>query len=278
MTYSLRHAPKMALIYLVAIVLVIFQLGPFVWQIITSLKYDRDLESLPPVLPPGVTSIHYHRLFVDPNFLHYMLNSAVVAIGTTLLALAVGSMAAFAIARTPVLLKGPLMGVFLVASMFPQIAVVGPLFKLVHSWNLYNTYGALIFTYMLFALPLSVWLLHGFFRAIPRELDEAAMVDGCSTLRIYWMVDLPLVRTGLVTAGLLIFITAWNEFLLALTFTDTASAQTIPVGIALLPQLFYVPWGDIAAASVVVTLPLAVLVLVFQDYIVGGVTQGAVKG
>jgi ABC-type glycerol-3-phosphate transport system permease component len=162
--------------------------------------------------------------------------------------------------------------------MFPQIAVVSPLYNLIKQLGLYNSHMGLIFSYTLFGLPLSVWLLYGFFKNLPREIEEAAFVDGCGFFRTYWQISLPLIAPGLATAGLLVFIAAWNEFLFAITFTNNVDAQTIPVGIAMMPQMFFVPWGDMAATSILVTLPLIILVLVFEKKLTKGIVGGAVKG
>jgi multiple sugar transport system permease protein len=263
---------------LFAFLVVVIQIAPFLWQVITSLKLDRDLATLPPILPKELTSVHYARLFVNSPFYQYIINSAIVALGVTILCLFIGSMAAYSIARLPIKGKGVILAIFLGTSMFPQISVVGPLFLLIKQVGLYNNYLGLIFSYALFGLPLSVWLLYGFFNDLPKELEEAAAVDGCSPAHTYWRIALPLVTPGLVTAGLLVFIAAWNEFLFAITFTNNIKTQTIPVGMAMFPQMFYVPWGDLAAASVLVTLPLIILVLIFEKKLTKGLTGGAVKG
>lgn len=262
---------------LLLITIVVFNIGPFVWQIISSFKLDRDLSTLPPLLPPEITLDHYTNV-LNSTFVKFITNSTVVAIGVTLLCLIFGSMAAYAIARLPIKGKGITLSLFLATSMFPQIAVITPLYSLIRSLGLYNTPVGLIFSYMLFCLPLCVWLLVGFFRELPQGLEEAAAVDGCGTLRTYWQIALPLAMPGLVTAGLLCFIASWNEFLIALTLTNNINAQTIPVGIALFPQMFFVPWGDMSAAAVVVTLPLILLVIIFESKLTKGLTGGALKG
>jgi ABC-type glycerol-3-phosphate transport system permease component len=259
------------------VAVVLFNIGPFLWQIITSLKLDRDLNTLPPLLPPEPTLIHYANV-MKSNFIRFILNSSIVSFGVTVICLLLGSMASYAVARLPIKGKGFILGLFLATSMFPQIAVISPIYALMKDIHLYNTYYGLIIAYMIFCLPLCVWLLHGFFKELPQELEEACAVDGCGAVRAYWQVMLPLVMPGLVTAGLLVFIASWNEFLLALTLTSNIKAQTIPVGIALFPQTFYVPWGDVSAASVVVTLPLILLVVLFENKLTKGLVGGAVKG
>jgi ABC-type glycerol-3-phosphate transport system permease component len=256
---------------------IIFNVGPFLWQIITSFKLDRDLNSLPPLLPPQFTLIHYKNV-LHSSFIQFITNSSIVAISVTLICLLLGSMASYSIARLPIRGKGLALGLFLATSMFPQIAVVIPLYSFIKQIGFYNTYTGLIISYMLFCLPLSVWLLYGFFRDLPRDLEEAAAVDGCDIVRMYWQIALPLVMPGIVSAGLLVFIASWNEFLLALTLTTNIQSQTIPVGIALFPQMFYVPWGDMSVASIVVTLPLILIVILFENKLTKGLIGGAVKG
>ena len=162
--------------------------------------------------------------------------------------------------------------------MFPPIATVSPLYLIIRELGLRDTWWALIITYTTFTLPMSIWILSSFFREVPDELYQAAKVDGCSPFQVFYKVFLPLAGPGIFATAILVFIFSWNEFLYALTFTSTTASRTIPVGIALFPGLHEMPWGDIAAASVVVTLPLIILVLVFQRRIIEGLTAGAVKG
>jgi len=169
-------------------------------------------------------------------------------------------------------------GLVLAVSMFPQISVVSPLFLLLRSLRLIDTYPGLILPYLTFALPLTVWLLVGFFRQLPAELEEAAMVDGASRLRIFWEVVVPVALPGLAATAILTFLYCWNEFLFALSFTLGPERQTVPVAIALFRGRYQVPWGQILAAAIVATAPVAALVLVFQRKIVQGLTAGAVKG
>ena len=253
-------------------------LGPFLWQAVTSLKPDAELTHLPPVLPAEPTLAHYRAVLSGTPFLHIIANSAVVASCTTLLSLAVGSLAAFGLAKLQVRFKGLVLLFVLSASMFPPIATVSPLYLIIRSLGLRDTLWALIMTYTTFTLPLTVWVLTNFFRRIPDEIYRATRVDGCSPFQSFIRVMVPLASPGIVTAGILVFIFSWNEFLFALTFTATESSRTIPVAIALFPGLHEVPWGDIAAASVLVTIPLVILVFAFQRRIVEGLTAGAVKG
>jgi len=174
--------------------------------------------------------------------------------------------------RVPILL-----GV-LAVSMFPQISVVASIYTMLQQLGLLNTYAGLVIPYNTFALPLAIWILASFFRGVPAELEQASQTDGSTRLGALVRVILPLSAPGLFTTAILVFITAWNEFLFALTYTSSIEHQTIPVGIALLPAMYAIPWGDIAAASVIVTMPLVILVLICQRWIVRGLTAGALKG
>ena len=260
------------------VLLALYCLAPFLWQVVTSLKPAAELTSLPPLLPTRVSFEHYAAIFTGHPLMRLIANSAIVAAGTTALALVVGALAAYAAAVLRVRGRAGILGVVLAVSMFPPIATVSPLFLLLNALGLRDTLAALILTYSSFSLPLAVWLLASFFDALPRELYIAARVDGCSAFGALWRVILPLAAPGLAAAALLVFIFAWNEFLFALSFTATEASRTLPVGIALFPGLHEVPYGEIAAASVVATLPVVALAFAFQRRIVEGLTTGAVKG
>ncbi len=257
---------------------VLWSLGPLCWQIATSLKPDNEIMRLPPILPIHPSFTHYTAVFTSSSFLRVIANSAAVASLSTLLSICAGSLAAFGLAKLQVRFKSLILLFVLSASMFPPIATVSPLYLIIRVIGLRDTWGALIATYTSFSLPLSVWVLTHFFREIPDELYRASRVDGCSLFQSFIRVMLPLAAPGIFTAAVLVFIYSWNEFLFALTFTATPNSRTIPVAIALFPGLHEVPWGDIAAASIIVTAPLIVLVLLFQRRIVEGLTAGAVKG
>jgi multiple sugar transport system permease protein len=269
---------KRAGLYLQLAVLALWCLGPFLWALDTSLKPDAQLTRLPPLLPEPPVAGHYLAIFRDYPLWHIIFNSAIVAVATTLLALAVGTLAAFALARLPLKGKGLLLAGVLSVSMFPPIATVSPLYLVIQKLGLRDTLAALILTYTTFSLPLAIWVLTHFIRDLPGELYLAARVDGCTAFQAFRRVLLPLCAPGLVATGLLVFIFSWNEFLYALTFTATVSSRTVPVAIAMFPGLHEVPWGEIAAASIVVTLPIVVLAFAFQRRIVEGLTAGSVKG
>ena len=258
--------------------IVLFCLGPIVWQFLTSVTPTEQLLVLPPLLPTSIDLSHYVKVFEGRPFGRIMLNSAFVASATTLVAITIGSLAAYALAVLRVRGSKLFLITLLSISMFPPIATVSPLYLLIRSLGLRDTYFALIFPYATFALPLSIWVLANFFHAIPLELQDAARIDGCTTFQAFRRIFLPLGAPGISTAGILVFIYSWNEFLFALTFTSTEKSQTIPVGIALFPGLHEIPWGEIAAATMIVTFPLLLLVFFFQRRIVSGLIAGAVTG
>lgn len=260
------------------ILLVIYCFGPYLWQFITSLKPNYELTKIPPVFPERPTIIHYISIFKGHPFSRIILNSVIVASSTTILSLLIGSLCAFGLAKLRVRYKTLILGFILSVSMFPPIATVSPLYIIIRALGLRDTWWALIITYTTFSLPLSTWILTNFYREIPDDICLAARVDGCSPFQVFYKLFLPLSAPGIVTTAILVFIFSWNEFLFALTFTSTAVSRTIPVAIALFPGIHEVPWGDIAAASVVVTIPLIIFVLAFQRRIIEGLTAGAVKG
>lgn len=260
------------------LIVLLYCAGPLLWQLLTSLKFDAEITRLPPILPSAVTMDHYRAIFADADFLKIIGNSAAVALCATVLSLVLGSLAAFSIAKLKVRFKNLILLFVLSASMFPPIATVSPLYLIIRALGIRDTWTALILTYTSFSLPLSIWILTNFFRRVPHEIYQAARVDGCSPLQAFTKIMLPLASPGIVTTAILVFIFSWNEFLFALTFTVTTASRTVPVAIALFPGLHEIPWGDIAAASVVVTTPLILLVLFFQRRIVEGLTAGAVKG
>jgi ABC-type glycerol-3-phosphate transport system permease component len=221
---------------------------------------------------------HYRALFEQREFWIPIRNSIVVAGMTTLLAVAVGAPCAYAIARLRFRGKAVILAGVLAVSMFPQVSIVSPLFLVLRAAGLINTFPGLVIPYLTFAMPLSVWLLVGFFRQLPLEIEEAAMMDGASRVRAFWSVVVPLARPGLTTTAILTFLYCWNEFLFALSFTLGPERHTVPVAIALFRGQYQVAWGQVLAGAVVATIPVALLVLVAERRIVAGLTAGAVKG
>jgi multiple sugar transport system permease protein len=259
--------------------IVVFCLFPFYWLVNTSLKTGPDLSGSD-LVPPSPTLDNYDSIFQDANFTKALRNSAIVALVTTALALIVGSFCAYALARLRIKRKFLILAVVLSISTFPQIAIAAPIFKLWRDVGLYDTIPGLVIPYLTFALPLTIYILTSFFKEIPRDLEEAALVDGATNFEAFRKVVVPLAAPGLATAGILTFIAAWNEFLLAITLTSSTDARTVPAAIAFFTgsTQFEQPLGTISAASVVISIPLILLVLFFQKRIVAGLTAGAVKG
>lgn len=263
---------------LVLVLLVLASAFPFYWAIVASVTPEARLFQSPSLWPAQPISDHYRALFTQRNFWLPIRNSLVVAGATTAFCVALGALCAYALARLQFRGKSAILGLVLAVGMFPQISVISPLYLLLRELHLINTYPGLVLPYLTFAMPLTVWLLVGFFRQLPAELEEAAMVDGAGRLRAFWEVIVPLAVPGIATTAILTFVYSWNEFLFALSFTLGPERQTVPVAIALFRGQYQVPWGQILAAAVIATAPVTLLVLAFQRRIVQGLTAGAVKG
>ena len=260
--------------------LIVFEsVFPFYYAVITSFKKGTEIFQIN-YFPTSFSLENYVDVFTPGTFLRNLANSLFISGAVVLLALFLAVTAAYALSRVRFRGRGLLLMTILSVSMFPQIAVLAGLFELVRFFGLFNTVWALIFAYTIFTLPFTVWVLTTFMRDLPIEIEEAAIVDGATPWIIITKVFLPLMWPALVTTGLLAFIAAWNEFLYALTFTADSAHRTVPVAIALLSGAseHEVPWGPIMAASVIVTVPLIVLVLIFQRKIISGLTAGGVKG
>jgi trehalose/maltose transport system permease protein len=267
------------LFYLLVAVIIFVSVFPFYYAIVTSLKTGTAL-FMPDLWPKAASLANSVQVLTTGSFPRNLLNSLVIASVVVALSLLLGITAAYALARVAFRGRKVILFAILSVSMFPQLAVLAGLFELVRATHLINTPFALIFSYMIFTLPFTVWVLTTFVRDLPLEIEEAAIVDGATPWVIISKVFLPLMWPALVTTGLLAFIGAWNEFLFALTFTSNNDQRTVPVAIALLGGAsdFEIPWGQIMAASVIVTVPLVILVLIFQRKIVSGLTAGGVKG
>ena len=251
---------------------------PLYWTLVASLSSEAQLFEGIGLLPSAPVLDHYRALFEQREFWIPIRNSLVVAGATTLLCVSVGGLCAYALARLRFRGKTPLLAAVLAVSMFPQVSIVSPLYLLLRALGLIDSYPGLVFPYLTFAMPLTIWLLVGFFRQLPPELEEAARVDGAGRLRTLFEVVVPLSAPAIATTAILTFVYCWNEFLFALSFTLGPERQTVPVAIALFRGQYQVPWGQVLAAAVVATAPVALLVLAFQRRIVQGLVSGAVKG
>ena len=273
------NAVKKTGFYALVVFIVLFSIFPFYYAILTSLKSGTALFRIN-YIPVDFSLANYTNVLTNGVFPLNILNSVIVAVTVVVISLFLAVTAAYALSRINFRGRGLLLLTILAVSMFPQIAVLAGLFEMVRWMGLYNSLFSLIFAYMIFTLPFTVWVLTTFMRDLPIEIEEAAIVDGASPFTIVMRVFLPLMWPALVTTGLLAFIAAWNEFLFALTFVSNNSTRTVPVAIALLSGASEqeIPWGTIMAASVIVTVPLIVLVLIFQRKIISGLTAGGVKG
>lgn len=265
--------------YALVLVIVVIAVFPFYYAVVTSFKTGTALFEVD-YLPTSFDLTNYIEVLSNKNFARSIWNSVLIAGATVGFAMFLAVTASYALARVRFRGRGFLLMSILAVSMFPQIAVLAGLFELVRALGIYNTPWAMILSYTIFTLPFTVWVLTTFMRDLPVEIEEAAIIDGATPWNIITQVFLPLMWPALVTTGLLAFIGAWNEFLFALTFTASETQRTVPVAIALLTgsSEFETPWGTLMAASVIVTVPLIILVLIFQRKIVAGLTAGGVKG
>jgi multiple sugar transport system permease protein len=269
---------KKALLTIAIAVTAVYSLTPFLWFVLASWKTPAQLTAMPPVVVPAFHWGFYRSALTTYGLLGYIRNSVIVAAATTAVSIVIGSLAAYALTR----FRSAWLRFYLIAllcvSMFPQIAVAGPVWRILDAVGWLNSFPGIIVAYISFSLPLAIWILATFFKELPYEIEEAALIDGCSRLGALRRVVLPLAAPAIFTAGLLVFIYAWNEFFFALIILTSPALQTLPVGIALFPGEYTMPWGELAAASTIATLPLIALTLLFQRRIVGGLSAGAVKG
>jgi multiple sugar transport system permease protein len=271
------------LLWTAVVLTVLFSLGPPMWELLTSIKTNEAITADPTVYFPSLDQLtveHYVELFRRNDFYIYIFNSALVAIVSTVLCLGIGAPAAYALARLRIPGERVVLTCVLVVTLFPYILLFLGLLELVRAAGLANNYLALIIPYTAINMPLTILVMRSFFQQLPKDLEDSAKVDGYNIVQMLWQIVLPLTLPALVTTGILAFIFAWNEFIFALTFITRESMKTIPVAAAQLggTSLFEIPYGPLAAATVVGTLPLVLLVLFFQRKIVQGLTSGSVKG
>jgi len=272
---------KKIILWLGVILLLIFVMLPILWQILTSLKVNDEIQAVPNVyIPSEITLKHYIELFQRKPFIFYILNSALVSIVSTVLCLAIGSPAAYALARLKLPGEQIILGFVLVVTLFPYVLLFLGLLEIIRYVGLGNNYLALIIPYTAINLPLTILVMRSFFQQLPKDLEDAAKIDGYKTIPMLLNIVLPMTVPALVTTGILTFIFAWNEYIFALTFITRETMKTIPVATAQLggATVFEIPYGAIAAATILGTIPLVLLVLFFQRRIVQGLTAGAVQG
>lgn len=274
-----RSFAASAVIFVCAVVLVVVAVFPFLWMAVSSIKVLKELYTIPPTwLPEHPTLRNYAHVLFDSNIPRYFLNSVVISVGSTVLAMALAIFASYGFARFRFRGKTFYQSFVLVGQLLPTAAIIVPLFVTLRYLHLVNTYLGLILVYMIITLPLSVWMLTSYFKAIPVELEEAAIIDGASRLGVLFRITLPLSIPGLVAVMVYAFVTTWNEFIFALCFAQDASVKTLPIGLAEFSTEFNTDWGAVMAASMIMTVPIAVLFLSMQKLFVGGLMAGATKG
>ncbi|AKF11427.1 carbohydrate ABC transporter permease [Sandaracinus amylolyticus] len=258
------------------VLLLLAMAAPLALALVASLRPESELQGASTAIT--LTLEHYRALFTEHHFVRPILNSLFVAACTTALAVPLATACAYALARMPFRGRGAVLALVLAVTMFPQVSIVSPLYLLLRAVGLVDTYPGLVLPYLTFAMPLAVWLLVGHLRALPRELEEAAFVDGASRLRTLVEIVAPPALPGIVTTAILTFVYCWNELLFALAFTVGDDHRTVPVAIALFRGQYQVPWGEILAGAIVASLPVVLLVLAVSRRVVSGLTGGGVKG
>jgi multiple sugar transport system permease protein len=269
----------MPLRLIAAAILIVNGLFPALWILFTSLKGEAELVRKPITWWPDLPTLdNYIRAFSDQPLLLFLFNSFMVALLSTIATLFVSVLAAYALARLNLRFRDLILSAIIAVSTFPLVTLLVPLFEIMRAVNLLNTWAALVVPYVVLSLPVCTLILVSFFESIPRDLENAAMVDGCTRVGALFKVVVPLSAPGVFTAGILAFVNSWDEFLLALSFNSNPALRTLPVGITLYQGEFAFPWPVISAALVVGIVPLAVLIVVFQERVVSGLTSGGLKG
>ena len=270
---------KRIFIYIMSIIVILFFVFPLFWQISSSLKPPGELYKMPLVwVPTKPYFLRYLNVLRGTPILSGLRNSFIVAFITTIINLFLGSLCAYSISRIRIPGRRVIMRLILILSLLPGITILVPMYQVMVSLRLLNTYAALIIIYTGTSLPFAVWFLVNYFKTIPDELEDAALIDGCTYTQVLYRIFFPIAKPAMASIGLLCFIGCWNEYLFAVVFTQTEAMRTAPVILDLLQGLHDVPWGDLTTAATIMTLPIVILVLLCQKFIVGGLTTGAVKG
>jgi multiple sugar transport system permease protein len=270
---------RRAMIILAGLIVAANGFFPALWILFTSFKTEVELMRIPiTIIPQAPTIENYIRVFVDQPILRFLFNSVVVAVLSTLLCVGCSALAAYALVRLRLPGAGVILSVMLAIAMFPLISMMVPLFQVMRDLGLLNTWWALIFPHAVLSMPVCTLVLISFFQDIPRDLENAAMIDGCSRLGALWHVVIPLTAPGVFTAGILAFVNSWDEFLLALTLSPRVVSRTLPVGITLYQGEFSFPWPIISAALIVAIVPICIVIAIFQERVVSGLTSGGMKG
>jgi multiple sugar transport system permease protein len=268
-----------AFVVFALVLLVVNGVYPMVWVFLSSFKNDIELQSSPiQYLPQSWALTNYEQVFVQQPFLRYFFNSVFVAGISTLICVTIAALAGYAIARVNLPQRRLIQTLIVAASIFPVVSLIVPLYQMMRTFGWFGNYLSLVVPYAAFSLPISILTLTAFFQGIPKDLEDAAMVDGCSRFGALWRVIVPLAAPGVATASILAFVNSWNEFLLALTFASNQATRTVPPAVSLYQGEFTFPWGIISAAITIAIIPIIAIILVFQQKIISGLTAGSVKG
>ena len=270
---STRYILMALQILLAAVVLL-----PFFWMFSVSLKPPAEPFAIPARLWPDNPTVDNYVTAFRPEFRTYFLNSLVVSLSTVAITVTLGLLAAYSFTRAQLAVMSVLIGLVVLAQMFPHSAIIIPIYKMMRGANLLNTYWSLILAYVSVTLPVAIWMLRGFLMKLPVSLEESAAVDGATPLRVFWDIVVPLSRPGLIATAVYVLIVTWQEFLFALSFTSTKEMRTLPVGLNDFIGQYGIRYGELMASSVMVSLPVMAVFFFLQRYFVAGITAGAVKG
>lgn len=273
-----RRSAARALLYPTAALVGLFSVGPFLWMVLTAIKPQHEISTKEPVFWPSEVVLERFASLFGGDFSRYLFNSFLVAAATVVIGVTIAALAGYALARFDLPMKRYLLLVMLSVQMFPLVVLIIPMFMVMRSLDLLDTYFALIISYLAFTTPLATWILRGFFISIPRELEEAAMVDGATRMGAIVRVIMPLAGPGIAATSILVFISAWNEFIFALTFINDETLRTLPVALNSLLGRATADWGTIMAGSVLFTLPIVIFFLLVHRRMTEGMISGAVKG
>jgi ABC-type glycerol-3-phosphate transport system permease component len=263
---------------LLQLLLALLVLMPFFWMVSVSLKPPTEPFAIPARLWPDNPTIDNYITAFRPEFRTYFFNSLVVSLSTVVISVTLGLLAAYSFTRAQLGVMSALVGLVVLAQMFPHSAIIIPIYKMMRSANLLNTYWSLILAYVSVTLPVAIWMLRGFLLKLPAALEESAAIDGATPLRVFWDIVVPLSRPGLIATSVYVLIVTWQEFLFALSFTSTKEMRTLPVGLNDFIGQYGIRYGELMASSVMVSLPVMAVFFFLQRYFVAGITAGAVKG
>jgi multiple sugar transport system permease protein len=270
--------PGLVIAYVVLGLILLYTITPFLWMLFTSLKSDKEAVAIPPTLWPTEPTLEaYIQILIWGNFPIWFLNSTIISLGTALLSTLIGAFAAYGFSRFNFSGRATLIGIILASQMLPGVLLVGPYFKMLTTIGLYNTYPGLILAFTTITLPFSTWVLKGFTDTVPEELDDAALIDGCSPMGTFFRVVMPLIAPGMVATVVFAFLLSWGDLLWVLVLTSGEKMTTVTLGLTRLVTQFRIIWPQLMAGSMVGALPPLILYLLLQNYLVEGLTAGAVK-